>query len=70
MATVKFCENNFTHGTEETANKLKEDNVEVEVAPCLGYCGVCAMGPYALVEDEMIEADSADELYEKIKKKL
>lgn len=70
MAKVKFCENNFTHGTNDTADKLKEENVDVEVAPCLGYCGVCAMGPFALVDDDMVEADSADELFDKIKSKL
>ena len=69
MTEIKFCENNFTFGTEETMKKLKENfsNADVSVEPCLGYCGDCAVGPYALVNDEMIQADTADELFEKIK---
>lgn len=68
MTEIKFCENNFTFGTEETMKRLKENysNADVSVEPCLGYCGDCAVGPYALVNDEMIQADTADELFEKI----
>jgi uncharacterized protein YuzB (UPF0349 family) len=36
----------------------------------LGYCGDCAVGPYALVDDEMIQADTADELLKKIEKEI
>jgi uncharacterized protein YuzB (UPF0349 family) len=68
MKEIKFCENNFTHGTDETVKKLKDNypNISVVVESCLGYCGDCASGPYALVNDELIQADSANELYEKI----
>jgi uncharacterized protein YuzB (UPF0349 family) len=67
MADIKFCENNYSQGTEEIVNKLKDEGINVEVEPCLGYCGDCAVGPYALVNDEFIEASSPDELYSKIK---
>lgn len=68
MTEIKFCENNFIYGTEDTMKKLQENypDVDVTVESCLGYCGDCATNPYALVNDEMILADSADELYEKI----
>lgn len=68
MTEIKFCENNFTFGTEETMKKLKEkySNADVSIEPCLGYCSDCAVGPYALVNDEMIQSDTADELFEKI----
>ncbi len=70
MTEIKFCENNFTHGTEETVKKLQEKHpdIDVGVESCLGYCGDCAAGPFALVNDELIQADSADELYKKIEK--
>lgn len=69
MTEIKFCENNFTFGTEATMKKLKDNfsSVDVSVEGCLGYCGDCAEGPYALVNDELIQANTADELYEKIK---
>jgi uncharacterized protein YuzB (UPF0349 family) len=65
---VKFCENNFSYGTEKVAKALEENHkdVVVTVEGCLGYCGDCAAGPYALVDDEMIEAETADELLKKI----
>jgi len=70
MTEIKFCENNFTQGTEETAKKLEENypDIEVSVESCLGYCGDCANGPFALVNDELIQTESADELYKEIEK--
>lgn len=70
MAEIKFCENNFTFGTEETVNKLREKGVEVEVEPCLGYCGDCAESPFALVDDELIKTSTAEELFKEIEGKL
>lgn len=66
---VKFCENNFTFGTEEVADRVRNDleGVDVEIEPCLGYCGDCAVGPFALVDDELVQADTSDELFDKIK---
>lgn len=66
MASIKFCENNFSHGTEEVINRLKDDNVEFKVEPCLGYCGECAESPFALVDEEYVEAETPEELYDKI----
>lgn len=70
MVEIKLCENNFIHGTEEIAKRLSEEyedsKVNVEVESCLGYCGDCANGPFALVNDELVQADTVDELYEAI----
>ncbi|HEY8362439.1 MAG TPA: DUF1450 domain-containing protein [Tissierellaceae bacterium] len=66
MPHIQFCENNFTHGTEEVVNKLRDENYNVEVESCLGYCGDCATNPFALVDEEFIEADNPEALYEKI----
>ena len=67
MKKVQFCENNFSHGTEDLVDKLRKENIDVEVEPCLGYCGECAVGPMALVDDELILEDSPEELYKSIK---
>ncbi|MBI6874157.1 DUF1450 domain-containing protein [Clostridium aciditolerans] len=71
MAQIKFCENNFNHGTDVLVDRIKNEiqHVTVEVEPCLGYCGDCAVGPFALFDDELIQADTPDELFEKIKEK-
>lgn len=67
---IKFCENNFAHGTEDVISRLEEDGVQVEVEACLGYCGECAEKPFALVNDDYIEAETAEELYDKISEML
>ncbi|MFZ5965874.1 MAG: DUF1450 domain-containing protein [Bacillota bacterium] len=69
MTEIKFCENNFSYGTDEVVSKLQNDGLHVEVESCLGYCGDCAVGPFALVNDELVQADTAEELYERIKEK-
>ena len=68
MAEIKFCENNYAQGAEDVISKLESEDIEFEVEPCLGYCGDCAVGPFALVDDEFVQADTADELYDEIKK--
>ncbi|MCR1897754.1 YuzB family protein [Irregularibacter muris] len=64
---IKFCENNFVHGTGETARRLREeDNYEVMITSCLGNCSDCIDMPYAVVKDTLIYADDADSLYDEI----
>lgn len=72
MSEIKFCENNFSHGTDEIAERIENefDDVAVLIEPCLGHCGECAVGPFALVDDEFIQADTAEELYEMIAEQL
>ena len=67
MKKIQFCEHNFSQGTEDIVDKLRKENIDVEVESCLGYCGDCAVGPIALVDDELVVADTAEELYESIK---
>lgn len=68
MAEIKFCETNFAEGVEEVMKKLEEEGIDYEVEACLGYCGDCAMGPIALVDDELVTAETTDELYKEIRK--
>ena len=72
MKEIKFCENNFGYETENVVNKLKETlkDTKVEVSPCLGHCGECANGPFALINDTFISADTAETLYNKIMNRL
>ncbi len=52
-------------------NKL-EENPELDVIEygCLGNCGQCYMEPYALVNGEIVAAETPDELYEAILAKI
>lgn len=72
MSEVKFCENNFSHGTDEIAERIENefDDVAVLIEACLGHCGECAEGPFAMVNDEFVQADTTDELYERIVEQL
>lgn len=65
---IKFCENNFTHGTDDVIAKLVDEHPEVKVVvePCLGQCGDCAPGPFAIVAEELVIAKNCKELYQMI----
>lgn len=68
---IEFCASNMHHGTDQVMKKL-EENPEYDVIEygCLGNCGQCFLVPYALVNGDIVEAVTADELYEKIKLKI
>lgn len=64
---VEFCVNNLTGDVLEAKIKLESSGkYDVLEYGCLGYCGICAAQPYAMVNGEVITADSADELLQKI----
>ena len=69
---VRFCENNLKLGSEEVANRLKEEyeNVVISIEPCLGYCSDCALAPFALVDDEFVTGETKEELYNNVKRML
>jgi uncharacterized protein YuzB (UPF0349 family) len=64
---VEFCVNNLTDEVLEIKKKLEEDpGIDVLEYGCLGNCGICAEGPYALVNGELVTGDTAEELLKKI----
>ncbi len=68
---IEFCTNNMHHGTEKIMKKL-EGNPDFDVIEygCLGNCGQCYAEPYALVNGEIVAAESCDALYDEIIKAL
>ncbi|TDX46760.1 DUF1450 domain-containing protein [Orenia marismortui] len=71
MPVVSFCENNFVHGVEGLITKIEDfEDVSVEIESCLGFCGDCAIGPFALVDGDLLQAETIDELYNRIKEEL
>ncbi|WP_124726676.1 YuzB family protein [Staphylospora marina] len=68
---VEFCVNNLTDEVLAVKKKL-EENREIDVLEygCLGNCGLCAEKPYALVDGEIVSAETGDELLEKILKAI
>ncbi|WNS43259.1 YuzB family protein [Paenibacillus sp. MMS20-IR301] len=64
---IEFCASNTGHGTEALKAKL-EQNPEYDVIEygCLSNCGQCYLQPFAMVDGEIIEAESPAELEEAI----
>jgi len=65
---IEFCASNMHHGTDEVMRRLEAepDKYEVIEYGCLGNCGECFLFPYAYVNGEIVAAETADELYDKI----
>ena len=68
MTKLSFCENNLSQGTDTVIDMLRPvlKNAKISVESCLGQCGECAMGLFAMVNDELVTADTTEELYERI----
>jgi uncharacterized protein YuzB (UPF0349 family) len=70
---VEFCASNVSSYTKAVVEALENDSeldVDVLEYGCLGYCGECYMQPFALVNGNLLQAATAEELLEKIKKFL
>ncbi|WMT40245.1 YuzB family protein [Paenibacillus sp. D2_2] len=66
-AIIEYCTHNTAHGTEEIMDKLREQpNCDVYEYGCLTSCGLCYLSPYALVNGESVEAETAEALHERI----
>lgn len=64
---VEFCISNLANGAQETYDVLDCDpNVDVLEYGCLSYCTKCANSFYAVVNGDVVEADTPAELTEKI----
>lgn len=64
---VEFCVSNLANGAQDAFDILENDpDVDVLEYGCLSYCTKCSETIYALVNGEMVEADTPDELTKKI----
>ncbi|MCU5745941.1 YuzB family protein [Staphylococcus sp. SQ8-PEA] len=64
---VEFCVSNMAKGGDYVFNKLEEDpNVDVLEYGCLQNCGICSNSLYALVDGEVVEGDTPDNLLSNI----
>lgn len=68
MHSLKFCGNNIDDDMEEMLEQIREKltNVDIAIEPCLGHCAKCAVQYFALVDDELLYAETTDELFESI----
>ncbi|CEG23371.1 hypothetical protein BN1080_02345 [Planococcus massiliensis] len=64
---VEFCISNMANGSQESFEKLESDsNLDVLEYGCLSYCTQCAESLYALVNGEIVEGDTPEELTQKV----
>lgn len=64
---IEFCMSNLANGSEESFTKLEQDpNLDVLEYGCLSYCSQCAESLFALVNGEIVEAETPEELTQKI----
>lgn len=64
---IEFCISNLANGSQKARAVLEKDlNLDVIEYGCLGYCGICYEGPYALVNGEVVTAETPDKLIENI----
>jgi len=68
---IEFCANNAHFGTDEMMKQLEQHpECEVYEYGCLTGCGMCYLTPYALVNGETVEAESASALYDVILRRM
>ncbi len=67
LRLVEFCTNNMHNGTDRVMRLIEErPDAETIEYGCLGNCGQCYLEPFALVDGEIVAAETADALYERI----
>lgn len=68
---IEFCSSNMHHGTDRLMEQYELDpDVEVIEYGCLGNCGECYLFPFAMVDGEIVSAESVEELEAAIREKI
>lgn len=64
---IEFCVSNLANGSQQARAVLEKDsNLDVIEYGCLGHCGICYEGYYALVNGEVVSGTTPEELVENI----
>ncbi|TCP26579.1 uncharacterized protein YuzB (UPF0349 family) [Scopulibacillus darangshiensis] len=64
---IEFCMSNLASGSQKALELLEKDpNLDVVEYTCLGNCGLCYEGPYALVNGEFVSGETTDDLVNNI----
>ncbi|WAA11923.1 DUF1450 domain-containing protein [Fervidibacillus halotolerans] len=70
-AKISVCTNNIDRFYSDEQLERLEDfavhhNIDVQEMECLSYCDECAVKPYVLKNRKLIDADTPEELLEKM----
>ena len=64
---VEFCMTNLANGSHKTLETLEKDpNLDVLEYGCLSYCTICSNSMYAIVNGDVVKADTPEALTEAI----
>lgn len=64
---IEFCMSNVAQGAYKALEELEKDyDVDVMETDCLSYCTACSQQLFAVVEGEVIRAETPEELVKKI----
>ncbi|MGG3843360.1 YuzB family protein [Anoxybacillus kestanbolensis] len=64
---VEFCISNLANGSQRALEQLEKDpNLDIIEYGCLGYCGKCANTLFAMVNGEIVTAENAEQLVERV----
>ncbi|MFC4769366.1 DUF1450 domain-containing protein [Effusibacillus consociatus] len=66
---IEVCETNEARQLIDQIHAVFPD-VELVIHPCLDRCNACFLIPFAIVDGELIEAYSPEQLLQKIKQNL
>ncbi len=70
VSKIEVCINNLKLGSKLVYNQIRDTypSIELKQWECLGHCDRCIRVPYVLIDDhDLIEAENAEELWEKVK---
>ncbi|WP_347548976.1 DUF1450 domain-containing protein [Pseudalkalibacillus hwajinpoensis] len=70
MTTIEFCAGNLRENQKVWNELEKYSGLELIDYGCLGYCGNCYAESFAIVDGVLMNADDAEELIDKIIRKL
>lgn len=66
--TLDFCNGNLMSFAPELLQSLREEHPEWNISKygCLTNCGECSVRPFAILSDDIVAAESVDELRAKL----
>ncbi len=71
MNLVEFCNANMQKGSDEVYRQLDADgDVDVLDYECTNNCGICSKATFAIVNGQLVGAQSAPDLLIKIYKQI
>ncbi|MBD7945737.1 MULTISPECIES: YuzB family protein [Psychrobacillus] len=66
---VEFCISNLANGSQEAFDILEQDpDLDVLEYGCLSYCSLCSETLFAIVNGDVVEGESSEDLVAKIYK--